>query len=253
VNAAFSLEDDLFGSGQKASFNKIDVLPASVIDVGAQLQIRRDKGGHDNTSSRAEYSHFPQEVASICYELFLRDATSIFDPFAGWGERGAFAKTFNKNYVGFDINPVAIESALNLYGVQNTLADSADDDIPEFDGLITCPPYWNLESYSDSGIDAIQTWGKFLFEYRRIIERCYLSAKSGTNFCFMVGDWRDSGKYYDFTHQTRAALYSCGAVPVDELCVSRKLVSKIKVMIPQAVRLGYTVKVHETLLVFRKR
>ena len=34
--------------------------------------------------------------------------------------------------------------------------------------------------------------------------------------------------------------------------MSRLGVSKVKVMIPQAVRLGYTVKVHETLSVFAK-
>jgi hypothetical protein len=44
----------------------------------------------------------------------------------------------------------------------------------------------------------------------------------------------------------------CGATPVDIVVGSRATVTKIKVMIPQAVRLGYAVKVHETLLVFRK-
>lgn len=39
---------------------------------------------------------------------------------------------------------------------------------------------------------------------------------------------------------------------LDVLPVSVVDITKIKILIPQAVRLGYTVKVHEILLVFRK-
>lgn len=34
--------------------------------------------------------------------------------------------------------------------------------------------------------------------------------------------------------------------------VGKRYVSKIKIMLPQAKRLGYSVRVHENLLVFRK-
>lgn len=243
---------DLFGESQTAALPKIDVLPVSVIEVGPQLQLRRETGGHDSTSSRADYSHFPQEVASLCLELFLRDCSSIFDPFAGWGERAAYARLYGKQYTGIDINQAAIESARAVYGVSNTLGDSMSAPIPRFDGLLTCPPYWNLEQYSDAGIDGSPTYRAFLYDYATILQRCYTAARSGATFCLLVGDWRDNGSYYDLAHQTRAILYGCGATPIDEVCVSRARISKVKVMLPQAVRLGYTVKVHETLLVFRK-
>jgi hypothetical protein len=43
-----------------------------------------------------------------------------------------------------------------------------------------------------------------------------------------------------------------GFKPFDKVVVSRLTTSKIKIMLPQAKRLGYTVKVHETLSVFKK-
>ena len=46
---------------------------------------------------------------------------------------------------------------------------------------------------------------------------------------------------------------SFGATPFDSVVISRRDTTKIKIMIPQAIRLGYTVKLHEMLLVFEKR
>ena len=43
-----------------------------------------------------------------------------------------------------------------------------------------------------------------------------------------------------------------GMKPFDKVILSTKKQSKIKVMLPQAKRLGYTVKVHQILLIFEK-
>lgn len=225
----------------------------SVADIGAQSGKRRRDGQHASVSSRADYSHFPAEVASLAMQLFLRDATRLFDPFAGWGERHAAARSHGKDYVGFDVNPQAIETARTEYGVSNVLANSLTADIPEFDGMLTCPPYWNLERYSPDGIEQHRTFKEFIDRgLTPVFARAYAAASPGSVFCVMVGDWRKDHTYYDLAHKTRCIFERLGAEVIDEVIVSRKTVSKIKIMIPQAVRLGYTVKVHEYLLVYRK-
>lgn len=242
---------NIFG-GLIARAKKVEVLPVSVLEIAPQLGSRREEGSHDNKSSRSEYSYFPYEVASLCYELYLREAKDIFDPFAGWGERHSFAQVFGKNYAGYDCSKESIKKAEETYGVKNTLADSRFECIPSFDGLITCPPYWNLETYSEFGLDAINDWGTFCIEYAHVLSRCYDAAEDGAKFCIMAGDWRANGRYFDLCHQTRLAMKKCGAEIFDEVIVSRLKISKVKVMMPQAVRLGYSVKVHENLMVFRK-
>jgi hypothetical protein len=245
---------DLFGGTLTGGRPRIDVLPCSVLEIGSQAGERRETGGHDSASSRAEFSHFPAEVGSLCMQLYLRECERLFDPFAGWGERHADAKAAGKEYVGYDINPHAIAEAQRVYGVGNTLADSRTTPIPLFDGLITCPPYWNLEVYSKAGIENAQTFDAFVkWGLGPIFDRCYDAAQVGAVFCIMVGDWRQDGLYYDLAHQTRRLFDDLGATTLDEVIVSRRTVSKIKVMLPQAIRLGYTVKVHETLLVLQKR
>jgi DNA modification methylase len=236
---------------QSPSEQHLTVLPVSVIDIEAQG--KRKNESHSNTSSRANYSPFPEEIASLCCEFFLRDATHIFDPFAGWGERGMYAERHGKRYTGYDTSPEAIAKARAEYAVENTLADSRTAAVPSFDGLLTCPPYWNLEKYAaEEGIDRIRSWSDFLAEYALIFGRAYSAAAPGATFCVMVGDWRKNHVYYDLDFETCRIFREFGATVVDKLVVSRKKISKIKIMLPQAKRLGYSVRVHETLLVFRK-
>ena len=244
---------DLFGGEINTDKNKeMSIIPVSVIDVWKQSSHLRDLGSQAAQSSRQQFSPFPEEVARVCYELYLRDCEQIFDPFAGWGERKFYAKEYGKQYMGFDVNPLAIQHAHDHFGVENELADSEITGFPGFDGLFTCPPYWNLEQYTKYGIDADPTWGGFLGRYEAIFSRAYAAARGGAAFCVMVGDWRKDGVYYDIAHQTRKIFENLGATTVDDVVISRKGVSKIKIMLPQAKRLGYSVKVHESLLVFSK-
>lgn len=234
--------------------NHLEILPVSVIEIGpAGKHGQRGESDHNKQSSRTGYSPFPYEIAETCAALFLRDAEITVDPFAGWGERGDAMKRHGKKYVGFDISIEAIENALSRYGVQNALADSRIVNVPVHDGLLTCPPYWGLEKYhSQDGLDRIKSWDAFLLEYKAILSRFADKAKAGATYCIMTGDWRDAGVYYDLTFQTELIMHQLGFTPFDKVVVSRLGISKVKIMLPQAKRLGYTVKVHEMLSVYKK-
>ena len=245
------MELQLFADDKEPSTH-LSVMPVSVIDIMAQG--KRKNENHASTSSRDNYSPFPNEIATLCCEFFLRDATAIFDPFAGWGERHATALKFGKKYIGFDTSQEAVDKAFSEYGVVNSLSNVLTTELlPCFDGLLTCPPYWNLEKYaSDSGLDREKTWEGFIVNLNKIFSKCFDSALPGSTFCIMAGDWRKDHVYYDLTWQVETMFKNLGAAIVDKVIVSRSKVSKIKIMLPQAKRLGYTVRVHESLLVFRK-
>jgi hypothetical protein len=177
----------------------------------------------------------------------------VVDPFAGWGERGAAVTRHGKTYIGFDTSEEAIESAWTNHGVRNVLADSRTVAVPEHDGLLTCPPYWNLERYAgQNGLDRAKSWGAFLKEYAQILSRFADAAKDGATYCIATGDWRTNGVYHDLTFQTERIMHSLGFEPFDKVVISRLSITKVKIMLPQAKRLGYTVKVHEMLSVFKK-
>ena len=245
------MSDFSFMSEIKASPSpaRLDVLPVSVVEVApAGAQAIRETQDHNKTSSRATYSPFPFEAAELCASLYFRNAQTIVDPFAGWGERGEACLRHGKTYHGFDLSNEAIRFAKETYGVTNTLADSKAVDVPKHDGLLTCPPYWDLEEYeSDDGLDKCESWGFFLEEYEEIIHRFSEKAKRGAVYCIATGDWRCSKVYYDLTYKTESMMESLGFVPHDKVVISRLNISKIKIMLPQAKAQKYTVKVHESL------
>lgn len=230
-------------------------IPVSVYDVKAiGKKGIRGKQHHEKKSSRATYSPFPLDVAEWCAEYHLRDASIVFDPFAGWGERHSAIHKANKTYIGYDISKKAIEHAKEKYNVDNFLANSLIDDIPYHDGLLTCPPYWNLEKYNnENGLDKIKHWKTFLEEYEKLWKRVTKKASSGAKYCIMVGDWRKNHVFYDFTYQTEKIMERCGMIPFDKIILSYKKISPIKIMLPQTKRLGYTVKVHQYLLIYEKK
>ena len=98
----------------------------------------------------------------------------------------------------------------------------------------------------------IKKWGDFLTEYEKVWKRVIEKAAPGSKYCIVLGDWRKKGKYYDFVYQTEKIMEKLGMLPFDKVVLSSKKYSKIKVMLPQAKRLGYTVKVHQILLIFEK-
>lgn len=233
---------------------RLNVLPVSVIEVGSSGALSiRGQADHDSDSSRAGFSPFPFEVAELCMGLYLRDSTQIVDPFAGWGERHEAARRHKMNYAGFDLSPAAIAHAEKTYGVKNQLADSRTVAVPAHDALITCPPYWNLEMYgSDNGLDRLTNWNHFCQQYRHVLSRFSDRACSGSFYCIVTGDWRSENRYYDLTFTTERIMADLGFVPHDKVVISRLGITKIKIMLPQAKRLKYTVKVHESLTVWKK-
>lgn len=231
----------------------LTIIPTSVIDIGKQSKRIIEKDHHNNKSSRSGFSPFPDEINTLCYEFFLKDCTQVFDPFAGWGERAAKAKEVGIPYYGIDTSATALKIANDYYDVTNHLGNALTYKYPKFDGVLTCPPYFNLEKYeSEKGIDRHKKWSEFLTDYETIMKRLVDGADDGCTFCIMVGNWRKAGVYYDLQFETDRILKGYGLTIIDKIVVSRKKVSKIKIMLPQCKRLGYSVNLHEYLLIYRK-
>tara|TARA_A100001015_G_scaffold249612_1_gene287617 strand:- start:4725 stop:5465 length:741 start_codon:yes stop_codon:yes gene_type:complete len=229
-------------------------IPVSVFDVAKCGKTTiRGKQDHNKQSNRNTFSPFMEDVAEWCCEYYLRDTTFVFDPFAGWGERHKAVEQSGKLYLGYDISEKAIEYAKEKFNVVNVLGDSRIDEIPEHNGLLTCPPYWNLEKYHDkNGLDRLKKWDDFLTDYKIVWKRCVEKATPGSKYCIVLGDWRKNHVYYDLVFQTEKIMEDLGMKPFDKVVLSAKKQTKIKIMLPQAKRLGYSAKVHQMLLVYQK-
>lgn len=125
------------------------------------------------------------------------DIKSVYDPCAGWGERMLCCHVNNIAYTGVDINDklknghdaMIVDYCMKGQGI--VYQDSAlYSPVEPYDAVITCPPYHNIEIYSDKGAENLD-YQDFLTWWDRIVQQC----RNIKYFCFQINN-----KYrYDMT------------------------------------------------------
>lgn len=230
---------------------KYTEIPYSVFQVKRNETSRRTKT--KNTNTRKENGNFPLNVAKMIGEVYLRDSRKVVDPFAGWGERHKALQQLEIPYVGFDISTEAREYARREYGVYNIAGDSRRVFVPKHDGMITCPPYWNIEKYnSKEGLDQLSGWEMFLQQYEGILSRFASKCAVGGIYCIVTGNWRNQGVYYELTYETEKIMERLGFVKHDMVVLSRKGLFNPLIQLPQSKKFKRSIKCHETLNVWVK-
>ena len=128
-----------------------------------EYNLTRNKGDLFQTISfmKCAPAHFSSYVACMVYKYFK--AKTVFDPYAGWGNRCISAIVLGINYIGVDSNPdlcIPYNNLLEYFdnpkGVNFTHAKSEEFDIDnlKFDLMFSSPPFWNeknlmLEKYKN--------------------------------------------------------------------------------------------------------
>lgn len=109
---------------------------------------------------------------------------SVYDPCAGWGERMMTCGKLGVSYEGCDINSELFEGYENLAnmidGFKPVLRnnDSANQLVTgDVDAVITCPPYKNIEVYSEDGAENLSD-EDFAAWWSDVVKNCsYSNAK----------------------------------------------------------------------------
>lgn len=184
------------------------------------------------TSGGGILSVFDPVLCEVIYNWFTPDTGSlILDPFAGGSVRGIVAGIMGHEYIGVDLRYAQVEAnrkqaeKLKTKGVSWIAGDSQklSDLIPEeqmFDLIFSCPPYFDLEVYSDDPADlSNMPFNEFFPAYETIIYRSLQRLRENRFACFVVGDIRDeSGCYRNFVSKTIDAFTSellCDGIPVN--------------------------------------
>lgn len=125
------------------------------------------------------------------------DIKSVYDPCAGWGERGLYCRANGMKYLGVDVNDKlfpgydAMRIRYDMAGQEFVHADSACVSLSgNYDAVLTCPPYGNIEIYSDAGAENLDSTS-FLGWWQQVVENSL--SVNPRYFCFQVNKkWRDS-------------------------------------------------------------
>lgn len=171
-------------------------------------------------------SIFDPVLCELAYRWFSPEGGTILDPFAGGSVRGIVASKLGRQYIGVDLRPEQIEAnrnqALDILSDENITpvwmaADSRNIlnvcERVQADFLFSCPPYADLEVYSNDPADlSTLDYPDFKAAYFEIIEKSCRLLKQDRFAAFVVGEVRDkkTGGYYNFVGDTVEAFKAAG-------------------------------------------
>ena len=229
------------------------------------IKIGLDSYEQRSDSASKYVSVFDPALCEVIYRWFCKDGGKILDPFAGGSVRGIVANYLGYRYTGIDIRQEQIDSnreqAANILDVtnqpnwyvgdSNELLDGAWND--EYDLVFSCPPYADLEVYSDlEGDISNKPYAEFLRLYESIIGKSCKLLKRGGYACFVVGEVRDKNGYYiGFVPDTIRAFEKCGMRFYNEAILLNPVASA-SMRANGNMKTEKLVKIHQNVLVFKK-
>lgn len=231
--------------------------------------------GEGKSNSMSEYtSIFDPHLCELIYKWFCPDGGRILDPFCGGSVRGIVAAYSGYDYTGIDIREEQIQSNEEqakdilddddqkkiryICGDSDRVLDTLNATAGEgYDLVFSCPPYADLEVYSNlPGDISNMSYDNFLTTYRSIISKSCDKLNSGGFACFVVGEVRDpkdrDGAYYSFVPDTVRAFTDCGMLYYNEAILLTPVGSgSMRAM--GNMKSKKLVKTHQNILVFKKK
>lgn len=124
----------------------------------------------------------------------------------------------------------------------------------DFDCLLTCPPYADLEVYSDDPRDiSNMPHDEFLKAYETIIGKSVQKLKENSFACIVIGEVRDKkGHYINFTQETINAFEKAGAKYYNEVILVTMIGTAALRAKSQFEKSRKVVNTHQKVLVFIK-
>jgi len=209
-------------------------------------------------------SVFDPVLCELAYRWWSGEGAQILDPFAGGSVRGIVAAHLGRKYWGCDLRAEQIEANREQGAAlcegkplpEWVCGDSMNEveKAPEADFIFSCPPYGDLEQYSDLREDLSAMPHKdFVIAYRTIIFRACKRLRENRFACFVVGDFRDGkGNYRNFVSETIAAFLDAGLALYNEAILVTSVGSASMRVTRQFSAGRKLCKTHQNVLVFVK-
>lgn len=244
------------------------------VEKGIRSEIGRDSAVIHMDSVKKENNNtnyvsiFDPALCELMYKWFTPFSRSrIIDPFAGGSVRGIVANYLGHKYSGIDIRQEQIDSnreqALEILdinnqpqwyvGDSNIVLDELASNGNKYDMCLSCPPYGDLEVYSDlDGDISNMSYDDFNIAYRSIIAKTCNMLNVGAFAVFVVGEFRDkNGGYVGFVPNTIKSFMDCGMQYYNEAILSTSIASA-SMRANGNMKSKKLVKVHQNILVFKK-
>lgn len=184
--------------------------------------------GRKGNKIKNKTSVFDPVVCELVYQWWAAEGGVVLDPFAGGSVRGVVASMMGLRYKGIELRGEQVDAnnaqvVPTLEGVPSPLCgkfppkwirgDAAQvlPKAPPADLVFSCPPYGNLEKYSDNPADISNMgYGQFLERYREIIALAAGRLQQDRFAVWVVGNYREGGFMRDLVGDSVRAWEDAG-------------------------------------------
>lgn len=207
-------------------------------------------------------SIFDPVLCEVILQWFSREDALVLDPFAGGSVRGIIASQLGRKYLGIELRKEQVEAnerqRESIGGDAEWICGDSLQVVPDLaiapDFLFSCPPYADLEVYSDDPNDlSNMPYEKFLDAYRSIIRESCAKLQTHRFACFVVSEVRDkkTGIYRGFVSDTIRAFEECGLGLYNDVVLLNQVgTAAIRANLSMETR--KIVRIHQNVLVFVK-
>jgi hypothetical protein len=183
--------------GIKSELGRSENLIWAPVGDNPSDMVQRMRGVVEGTSV------FDPVIVELAVRWYSAPGGTVLDPFAGGSVRGIVTSLLSRKYYGIDLRgdqvlanreQVSIGSSefppFWVIGDSEKVLDAAEPE--SVDLIFTCPPYFDLEVYSDDPDDlSNMDWSDFLASYYSIIDKSAKALKDDRFAVWIIGEVRD--------------------------------------------------------------
>ena len=183
--------------GIKSELGRSENLIWAPVGENPSDMVQRMRGVVEGTSV------FDPVIVELAVRWYSAPGGTVLDPFAGGSVRGIVTSLLGRNYYGIDLRADQVEAnrhqrsiaspdfpPLWIAGDSEKVLDSVEPE--SVDLLFSCPPYFDLEVYSDDPDDlSNMDWYDFRSSYYGIIDKAAKALKEDRFAVWIIGEVRD--------------------------------------------------------------
>ena len=221
-------------------------------------------------------SEFDPFLCELMYRWFSRPGDRVLDPFAGGCVRGTVASVLGRDYFGIDLSGIQTEMNVSqFFDVSTKYTDiqgnadwccgdsevKLDRLVSTFNMVFTCPPYYNLDKYTNDPKDLsnLPTYSDFLHKYSSILYKSAQKLEPNSFFVIVVSEIRasvsemDKSYYRGFVPDTIQILRDqCGLHYYNEI-ILENAIGSLPIRAPKNFDRSRKIgRHHQNILVFYK-